>query len=212
MAGLIDDYLAVLDRRLGFDRALSARVRAEVEDHLREAAEASALPPDEAERRAVCRFGDADEIARRFAADALSAQANRTWLALAAAAGAGFLAMRLRRMMLDGGAFDAAPVAALIDRYAFIAAITAGIAGWLVLHLRPQISRFRLAGAAGTISFALLTTSIAAGALVAIMANRQFELPTLAALLLESAMAVWLAANVLGLQRRAFAAERALKG
>lgn len=207
---MIDAYLARLDRRLAFDPALAARVRLEVEDHLREAAEASALPADQAERGAVQRFGDADAIAARFADEALGRQAKRTWLAFAAAAGAAFLAMRLRREMLDGAAFDGAPVAALLDRYAFIAALAIGALGWLAMRTRPHLSRFRLAGAAGTLGFAALVTSIAGGAVIALMAGR-FDLPTLAAFLLEAAMAVWLAASVLTLKRQSFAAERALK-
>lgn len=206
MAGVIDSYLAALDARLAFDPALRARVHVEVEDHLREAAEARG------EGEAVQRFGRPEEIARQFAADVLAAQANRFWLTMLAAAGAAFLAMRLRRVMLDSGAFDAAPGAALMDRYAFIAAMTLAVGSWLAFRFRAGLSRFRLAGAIGTLSCVALLISIAGGALVAIMAGRQFELPTLAALLLETAMAVWLAASVLTLQRRAIAAERALKG
>lgn len=40
MAGVIDDYVAALRRAHDFDPALAARLASEVEDHLRDAAEA----------------------------------------------------------------------------------------------------------------------------------------------------------------------------
>lgn len=215
MAGVIDAYLAQLGHRLAFDAALSARVCAEVEDHLREAAEAqTALSQDEAERRAVQRFGCVDDLAARFATDTLGALATRSWLALAAAALAAFLAMRLRHMLLDNGAFEAAPAGALFDRFGFITALAAGLAGWLTFQLAraPTLSTFRIASLAGTVSAIALIASIAGGALVAMTAGRQFELPTLAAFLLESAMAAWLVFHMWGLAQRATAANRALKG
>lgn len=67
-AGVITTYADVLAAKLGFDRSLSRRVRQEVEDHLRDAA--AAVPADdvsEAERQAVTKFGDPQEIARQFA-------------------------------------------------------------------------------------------------------------------------------------------------
>ena len=58
MAGLIDDYIASLKQELDFDQTLAQRLSSEVEDHLREAAEADpAWPSPEAERRALQRFG-----------------------------------------------------------------------------------------------------------------------------------------------------------
>jgi hypothetical protein len=216
MAGVIDSYLAELDRRLAFDPALGARVRAEVEDHLHLAAEAAAdLPRADAERGAVQRFGRADELASRFARDALNAQAGRMWLALAALAGATFIAMRLRRVLLDAQAFDAAPFADFLDRYAFVAALAIGAGGWLMFRRQTQAGverRYRPAEAAGTLAFIALVFSIAGGAVIALMAGRQFESPTLAALLLEIAMAGWLASQVWRLQERSRAAAKALRG
>ena len=40
MSGVIDDYVAALRRELDFDPALARRLASEVEDHLRDAAEA----------------------------------------------------------------------------------------------------------------------------------------------------------------------------
>ena len=68
MSGVIDDYVAALRRELDFDPALARRLASEVEDHLRDAAEADpAWPSPEAERRAVERFGLGREIAAQFA-------------------------------------------------------------------------------------------------------------------------------------------------
>ncbi len=215
MAGVIDAYLAQLGRRLAFDAALSTRVCAEVEDHLRESAEARAsLGRDDAERQAVQRFGSVDELASRFATDALGALAQRTWIVLAAAAGATFLAMRLRRMLLDPHAFDAAPIAALFDRFGFIAALIVGVAGWLIVRASraPALSRVRIAIIAAALSACAMSISIVGGGLVAMTTERPFELPTLAAFLLETAMAIWLAALVWSLAHRTSAATRALKG
>ena len=215
MAGMIDAYLTQLDRRLAFDPALSARVCAEVEDHLRESADSErSVGRIEAEQHAVQRFGGVDELAARFAADNLSALTTRTWTALAATAGAAFLAMRLRRMLLDAGAFDALPAAALADRFAFIAALAAGLVGWLIVRMSPAptLRRFRIANMAAAVSAIALAISIAGGGLIATAAGRQFELPTLAAFLLEAAMAGWLAVLVWRLAHRTAAATRALKG
>jgi len=85
MAGVIDQYVASLRRELDFDPALAGRLASEVEDHLRDAAEADpAWPSPDAERRAVERFGVAREIAAQFAADAVDRQARRTWITLQA--------------------------------------------------------------------------------------------------------------------------------
>ncbi len=131
MSRAIDDYVNALGRELSFDRALSRRVCAEIEDHLREVAEADpAWPAEEAERRAVARFGDWRDIAGQFTADAVHRQSKRTWLVLLAAVFATFLAMRLRMMWLEGGEEAVLALAPLIDRYAFVLGVTTAAAGW----------------------------------------------------------------------------------
>lgn len=212
MAGVIDLYMAELGRRLAFDTALRARVCAEVEDHLREAAEHGAADPLTAERRAVARFGAARDIAARFACDALAGETRRTWLTFAAAAGGALIAMRLRRMLIDTAAFDAAPFAALLDRYAFIAALAAGAAGWLIWRFAPRsggagVDRFRLPARIAAFALAALALSIAGGAVIA---ARHLSTPTLTAFLLEIAMALWLGLQILALRRRTRAAAKAL--
>jgi len=213
MAGVIDAYLAELDHRLAFDRALRDRVRAEVEDHLREAAAAHpALCVDEAERRAVTRFGAARDVAARFADDIVAGAARRTWLVLAVAAASALLAMRLRRMLLDDAAFDAVPLAAFLDRYAFVAAVVCGVAGffiWRAMERRglTDLAHARLPARLAVASLAALVLSIAGGACIAVA---QPSVPTLAAFLLEIAMAGWLGLQAFALQRRTGAALKAL--
>ena len=133
MAGVIEQYVASLRRELDFDPALARRLASEVEDHLRDAAEADpAWPSPDAERRAVERFGVAREIAAQFAADAVDRQARRTWITLLVTVVVTFIAMRLRAMWLDDGAILA--LAPLVDRYAFIAAIAVGAIGWFAFR------------------------------------------------------------------------------
>jgi hypothetical protein len=85
--GAIEEYLELLDGELRLGRAPRRRLLAEVEDHLRTSAtELSAgAGPDEAERRAVERFGAAATVARGFAkvVAATSAHRSTSWLVLA---------------------------------------------------------------------------------------------------------------------------------
>jgi len=84
----IDEYLGELTRRLRLCRAPGKRLVLEVEDHLREAtAEAVAVgvPPVVAEQQAVERFGDAADVAARFAEAAALTVAKRSVAAAALA-------------------------------------------------------------------------------------------------------------------------------
>ena len=136
MAGVIETYLAGLHRELDFDPALARRMTDEIEAHLWDAAEVDpAWPSPEAERRAVARFGLAREIAAEFAADAVTRQSKRTWIALLATLAVTFVAMRLRVIWLGevGDTFSVlAPALTLVvDRYAFIAALGVSAVAWL---------------------------------------------------------------------------------
>jgi hypothetical protein len=159
--GMIDQYVASLRRELDFDPALARRLASEVEDHLREAAEADpAWPSPDAERRAVERFGLGREIAAQFAADAVDRQARRTWITLLATVLVTFVAMRLRVLWLDDRALSAlastlaSALAPLVDRYAFIAALGVAALGWFA---------FRRSLFALTLSLMGLAASVAAG-------------------------------------------------
>lgn len=162
MSGAIDDYVAGLRRELDFDPELANRLASEVEDHLRDSAEADpAWPSREAERRAVERFGLGREIAAQFAVDAVDRQARRTWVTLGVTVVVTFIAMRLRAIWLDGGAISA--LAPLIDRYAFIVALTVGVVAWFA---------FRRSLAALAICLVGLVASIGAGVVrAALFAN-----------------------------------------
>lgn len=93
----ITEYLDALSRAIGFDMALSRRVRKEVEDHLWEsAANASCADTLEAQRYAISRFGDPREIARQYAASSLFAQIRRVSLTAVLALVGIYIAMKGR--------------------------------------------------------------------------------------------------------------------
>jgi hypothetical protein len=192
MAGMIDQYVASLRRELDFEPALARRLASEVEDHLRDAAEADpAWPSSDAERRAVERFGVAREIAAQFAADSVDRQARRAWITLAVTVIVTFIAMRLRVMWLDDGAIPA--LAPLVDRYAFIAAIAVGAIGWFA---------FRRSLLALTICLGGLAASIAAGLARADLFVQGAPLHVLLAAAGEIGLIGLLAVHVIGFSRR----------
>ncbi|MFO1158173.1 MAG: hypothetical protein U1E60_05005 [Reyranellaceae bacterium] len=190
--GAIDQYVAALRRELDFDPTLARRLVSEVEDHLRDAADADAAGPSiEAERRAVERFGVAREIAVQFAADSVDRQARRTWLTLLVAVVVTFVAMRLRTMWLDDSAAPA--LAPLIDRYAFLAAIAVSAVGWFA---------FRRSLLAPTLCLVGLAASIAAGIVRARLFDQGVPLLVLLAAAGELALLGLLLAQVVGFGRR----------
>ena len=194
MAGVIDDYLATLGRELEFDRDLARRMTAEVEAHLRDAAEADpSWPSQEAERRAVARFGLARELAAEFAHDAANRQARRTWIALLATLAVTFVAMRLRVIWLGEVGDTLSALAPLIDRYAFIAALGIGLVGWLAWRrsLMPL-----------AISLIAIVASVAAGILRAGLFVEGAPLHVLLAAAGEIALIGLLSFQVIGLGRR----------
>lgn len=192
MAGMIDDYVAALRRELDFDPALAHRLADEVEDHLRDAAEADpAWPSPDAERRAVARFGLGREIAAQFAVDAVDRQARRTWVTLAVAAAVTFVAMRLRVLWLDDGSIAA--LAPLVDRYAFIASLAMGLLGWF---------SFRRSLLALAVCLVGLATSIGAGIVRADLFLQGAPLHVLLTAAAEIALIGLLAFHVYRLGRR----------
>lgn len=135
MAGLIDIYVEGLRTALAFDPGLAERACAEVEEHLRDAAaEATDVPANEAERRAIERFGPPSAVAAGFAAALMPHRLIVAWRTAALTAAAVFLTMRLRAVLVPAAAPDGASLfgyAAAVDRYAFLAALILGVAGWL---------------------------------------------------------------------------------
>lgn len=192
MSGVIDDYVATLRRELDFDPVLAGRLTSEVEDHLREAAEADpAWPSPEAERRAVQRFGLGRDLAAQFAVDSVDRQARRTWIALAVTVVVTFIAMRSRVIWLDDDAIlDLAP---LIDRYAFIAALLVATVAWFA---------FRQSLAALATCLAGLVASIGAGIVRADLFADGAPVHVLVSAAGEIALIGVLSFHVIGLGRR----------
>jgi hypothetical protein len=194
MAGVIEDYVASLRRQLDFDPALADRIADEVEAHLRDAAESdSAWPSVQAERRAVERFGLAREIAAQFAADAVDRQVRRTWIALVVTVAVTFVAMRLRVMWLDDFGDSLSVLAPLVDRYAFVAALSVALVGWLA---------FRRSLLPLAISLAALAASIAAGIFRAGLFVEGAPMHVLLSAAGEIALIGLLSFHVVGLARR----------
>ena len=130
---MIVDYADGLAARLSFDPALARRVRREVEDHLRETVAAD--PGEDAERRAVEKFGDPRAIAAQIAAASLAGKLRKIGVTVVLALLAAFFAMKTRLMwyyLTEWALCE--EVAALgetvgsIDRSAFLLAALAGVA------------------------------------------------------------------------------------
>lgn len=174
----IASYLGVLRRELSFDPELSHRVAGEIETHLLDIAEEEGNDII-ARQHAVERMGAAKILAAGIAQETLPRHISSTWRTLALSAVAVFLAMRLRNSVLPVDATDTALALALaIDRFAFIAGIAIGSAGWWLSGQRKQPHRTQLglalavtsvAGliAAGVAGVYVLTTNIASAGLAA---------------------------------------------
>jgi hypothetical protein len=162
MAGLIDSYVTSLRRELDFDRTLARRLASEVEDHLREAAEADpSWPSPEAERSALKRFGSARDIAAEFAADAIDRQARRAWVTLLVTILVTLVAMRLRIILFGGSAGPA--LAPLIDRYGFLSAVVIGAIGWFTCRRSLLPLLFSLVGLAASIIAGFIRAQVFVG-------------------------------------------------
>ncbi len=163
MDGLIDSYVTSLERELNFDPALARRLASEVEDHLREAAEADpSWPSCDAERRALERFGPARNIASQFAADAVDRQAKRTWVTLLITVLATLMAMRLRIIWFDGSTAPA--LAPLVDRYAFLATVGVAGIGWIACRRSLLPLTLCLIGLAASITAGFVRAEVFTGA------------------------------------------------
>jgi hypothetical protein len=130
----VADYLAALARDLGYDPALSRRVRSEVEDHLWQAADARGGRSVENQLQAILSFGEPRELARAYLTTSLLSQIRFAGAAMVLAAAAIYLAMKARGAWYawmgwepnsDFGAVSA--IALQIDRYATMLAIIAAL-------------------------------------------------------------------------------------
>jgi hypothetical protein len=137
-AGVISEYLDMLQGALRFDRSLARRVRDEFEDHLREA---MAADPSEdraqAEQRAIAKCGDPRAIATELAVISLARRTKRLAVVIVLVLLGMLLLMRgliawyaaIQWAISD----DVKPLAAtigIVTRYAFWTATSIGIAAW----------------------------------------------------------------------------------
>ena len=170
---MISDYLESLVGALSFDRSLSARVRQEAEDHLREAvaADPSGDGP-EAERRAIANFGDPHVIAAQFAVVSLAKHTKRVGVAIILVIAGVFIAMKARiawyammQCVISDDIKAVSGIVGLIDRYAFWLSVVVGIAGWAYISGQRIPTRFYTAYHEPLRRFLLLCIA-ATGALV----------------------------------------------
>jgi len=176
---VIRQYLEQLARELDFDPALSRQVEREVEDHLWEAVAGDpAADRQEAERRAVAKFGDARALAAQFAVVSVAALARRVGLVSVLLIAAVFIAMKARVAWYGVVAFPLTEemqalgeIVLSIDRWAFWLAVVAGSAGWMYIHSRRQPRGFTREYRAQLRRFSLLCSAAAAALFVCVAAD-----------------------------------------
>jgi hypothetical protein len=146
-SGPIADYLDALARELGFDIALSRRVRAEIEDHLWQATDGCLSI--ERQQQAVANFGDPRAIAQQYITATLLAHIRWVGLAMIGASAAIFLAMKARVVWYDvmqwkwNAEWEAVRAIGLaIDRCGFVVAISIALIGWVYISTRRAPIRF----------------------------------------------------------------------
>jgi len=144
----VTDYLAVLARDLGFDPALSRRVRGEVEDHLWQAADERGGRSVENQLQAIQSFGEPRDLARGYLTASLLAQIRRAGAVMTFAAVAIYLVMKARVVWLDwmrwGPNSDFATLSAIalrIDRCATVLAILAALIACAYIATRRAPAR-----------------------------------------------------------------------
>ncbi len=147
-SGPVTDYLAVLARDLGFDPALSRRVRGEVEDHLWQAVDVRGGRSVENQLRAILSFGEPRELARGYVVTSLLAQVRGAGAAMIFAAGAIYLAMKARVAWYGWMRWEpncdftaVSAIALQIDRYATKLAIIAALIACAYIATRRAPAR-----------------------------------------------------------------------
>jgi len=146
---MIAAYLKELADALAFDPALASRVVTEARDHLADAAiEADVDDREEAERRAVARFGDSRELAAQFAALSLARQARRVGIVIVLTIVIVMVMMKARvawyavvQWTMAEDARTAAGVVLTINRYAFWIAVVIGIGALFHLGRRGELTQ-----------------------------------------------------------------------
>lgn len=147
---MIAAYLSKLAGALAFDPALAARVVIEAREHLTDAAaEDACVDRDEAERRAVARFGDPRDLAAEFAAVALARQAWRVGVVIVLAILVALAMMKARlawyalvQWTIADDARAVASVVLFVNRYAFWLAVLIGLGS--LFHVGRRTAPARL--------------------------------------------------------------------
>jgi hypothetical protein len=140
----IADYAGALARELSFDPALSRRVRAEVEDHLWEAAaDGREGPTLNTQHRVIAGFGEPSELARQYAAVSLLSQLRRARIVMGLAVIGIFAAMwgrvawyRMMQWQPDPSLQRMTEIGLAIDRYAFMFALVTALIAWVYIGTR----------------------------------------------------------------------------
>ena len=146
---MISSYLSELAGALAFDPALASRVVTEAREHLVDAAaEGACEDRDEAERRAVARFGDPRELAAQFAAVSLARQAWRVGVVIVLAILVALAMMKARlvwyalvQWTIADNAKAAAGLVLSVNRYAFWTAVLIGLGALFHIGRRRTPSR-----------------------------------------------------------------------
>jgi hypothetical protein len=147
---MIAAYLDKLASALAFDPALAARVVIEAGEHLADAAaEDACIDRDEAERRAVARFGDPRELAAQFAAVSLARQSWRIGVIIVLAIVVAMAMMKARlvwyalvQWTIADDARAAAAIVLSVNRYAFWVAVLIGLGA--LFHVGRRTAPARL--------------------------------------------------------------------
>ena len=140
MSDLTNAYLDTLTQELSFDPALAQRMRAEAEDHIREAIACDPMGATiESERRAIARFGAARDIAAQCAIPSLLKQVRHAGASVTLIAVGVLIAMKSRLAWygaaspIDGDdpvLDDLRAIILSVDRYAFWCALLIAVYGW----------------------------------------------------------------------------------
>ena len=138
MFDLTNAYLDTLTQELSFDPALARRMRAEAEDHIREAIACDPMGATlESERRAIARFGAARDIAAQCAIPSLLKQVRHAGASVTLIAVGVLIAMKSRLAWYGAAIVSDDPVLdnlraiiLSVDRYAFWCALLIAVYGW----------------------------------------------------------------------------------
>ena len=229
----IAEFGAAVASELSFEPALARRLRAEIEDHLQEAAEARAMfGSQDPEREAIRAFGDPREIASQFLAASLLSFARRATAVVAFAVMGAYGAMEARAAWYRwvnwpvGERLRAAnDIAHPIDRFAFMlaCALTLAAAAYAIARRAPvrfQPSFGRETGYCIKLSAAIAFVLVAATTIETILTGIRLaeacadldRVVPLASLTLEATVAATSMAGIAIMMRRWSLALRRLAG